>query len=75
LKDRADYQQLRALPGIGPIIALTVLAEAGDLRRFSHHRQFLKFCGLALAKAQSVVSRGLEKLSKRGNPRLRCRPR
>jgi transposase len=72
LKDRADYQQLRTLPGIGPIIALTVLAEAGDLRRFSHHRQFLKFCGLDLAKAQSGVSRGLEKLCKRGNPRLRC---
>jgi hypothetical protein len=31
-------------PSIGPIIALTILAEGGDLRRFGH--QFLKFCGL-----------------------------
>jgi hypothetical protein len=49
LADNADYRQLRQIPGIGPIIALTILAEAGDLRRFRHHRQFLKFCGLDLA--------------------------
>ena len=33
------------VPGIGPASALTILAEAGDLRRFRHHRQFLNFCG------------------------------
>jgi len=48
-----DYQLLRMIPGIGPINALTILAEAGDLRRFSHHRQFLKFCGLDLATCYS----------------------
>jgi hypothetical protein len=32
------------------------LAEAGDLRRFRHHRQFLKFCGLDLATYQSGSS-------------------
>jgi len=72
LSNRTDYQRLRTLPGIGPIIALVILAEAGDLRRFSHHRQFLKFCGLDLAKSQSGSSRSCEKLSKRGNARLRC---
>ena len=54
------------------MFALTILAEAGDLRRFTHHRQFLKFCGLDLAKSQSGTSRGRERLSKRGNSRLRC---
>ena len=53
------------------ITALTILAEAGDMRRFSHHRQFLKYCGLDLAKSQSGQSRGKETLSKRGNKRLR----
>lgn len=72
LKNRHDYQRLCEIPGIGPIIALVILAEAGDLRRFSHHKQFLKYCGLDLAKAQSGVSRGHERLSKRGNARLRC---
>lgn len=71
LAERSDYQQLRSVPGIGPIIALVILAEGGDLRRFAHHRQFLKFCGLDLAKSQSGASRSRERLSKRGNARLR----
>jgi transposase len=66
------YRLLRTVPGIGPVTALVILAEGGDLRRFSHHRQFLKFCGLDLAKSQSGASRSREQLSKRGNARLRC---
>jgi transposase len=71
LADHADYQRLQQIPGIGPINAMTVLAEAGDLRRFRHHRQFLKFCGLDLATYQSGQFRGQTKLSKFGNARLR----
>jgi transposase len=71
MADNADYQRLRQIPGIGPINAMTILAEAGDLRRFRHHRQFLKFCGLDLATYQSGQFRGQTKLSKYGNARLR----
>ncbi len=71
LADRAEYQRLQQIPGIGPINAMTILAEAGDLRRFRHHRQFLKFCGLDLATHQSGQFRGQTKLSKFGNARLR----
>ncbi|WP_368647410.1 IS110 family transposase [Castellaniella ginsengisoli] len=70
LSSNQDYAQLISLPGIGPIIALTVLAEVGDIRRFAHHRQFLKYCGFDLAKLQSGTHRGREQLSKRGNARL-----
>ncbi len=71
LCDIGDYHRLRQIPGIGPIHAMTILAEAGDLRRFRHHRQFLKFCGLDLATHQSGQFRGQTKLSKYGNARLR----
>jgi len=71
LKGQRDYELLKQIPGIGPINALTILAEAGDLRRFAHHRQFLKFCGLDLATHQSGAFRGQTKLSKFGNARLR----
>ncbi len=70
LASDADYITLMSLPGVGPINALTILAEAGNLRRFGHHRQFLKYCGFDLAKSQSGVHRGREQLSKRGNARL-----
>ncbi|MEB3321482.1 MAG: IS110 family transposase [Synechococcaceae cyanobacterium] len=71
LAENADYRRLRTVPGVGPINALTILAEAGDLRRFAHHRQFLKFCGLDLATHQSGTFRGQTRLSKFGNARLR----
>jgi transposase len=71
LAENADFRRLQTLPGIGAIMALTILAEAGDLRRFNHHRQFLRYCGLDLCKEQSGQSRGRETLSKRGNKRLR----
>ena len=69
LAERPDYLVLRTIPGIGPINALTILAETGDLRRFRHplpgngllanherDRQFLKFCGMDLATVQSGVA-------------------
>ncbi|MEL7046429.1 MAG: IS110 family transposase, partial [Pseudomonadota bacterium] len=71
LGDHQDFQRLQQLPGVGPIHALTILAEAGDLRRFGHHKQFLKYCGFDLATHQSGQFRGQSKLSKYGNSRLR----
>ena len=35
LSENADYGRLKTIPGIGPINALTALAEAGDLHRFA----------------------------------------
>jgi transposase len=71
LADYPHYKRLQTIPGIGPIVALIILAGAGDLRRFSHHRKFLKFCGFDLSAQQSGAFRGTTKLSKRGNARLR----
>ncbi len=71
LKTNDGYQQLTSIPGIGPINVLTILAEAGDLRRFQHHRQFLKFCGMDLATIQSGTFIGHSKLPKYGNAQLR----
>jgi transposase len=72
LKDDRVYKILRTVPGIGPILALTIISETGEFDRFAHHRQYLKFCGLDLSTCQSGQFRGQSKLSKRGNRRLRC---
>ena len=71
LAERDDYQHLRTLPGVGPIIALMIIAESGDLRRFRHYRQYLNFCGFNLSATQSGQQQGRYRLSKRGNARLR----
>ncbi len=67
-----DGRRLMTIPGIGPAIALMILAEAGDLRRFNHYRQFLSFCGMNLSTQQSGRFRGQSRLSKYGNARLRA---
>jgi len=66
-----DFQRLQTIPGIGPILGLIIMAESGDLRRFGHYRQYLKYCGFDLCTDQSGRSRGASRLSKRGNGRLR----
>jgi len=71
MEQNEDYRRLQHIPGIGPIIALIILAEVGDIRRFSHYKKFLKYCGLNLSTEQSGRFRGITRLSKRGNSRLR----
>jgi transposase len=65
-----DRRRLMTVPGVCPLTALTILAEA-DLRRFAHYRQFLKFCGMSLSTQQSGRFRWISLLSKYGNARLR----
>jgi transposase len=71
LANQPDFVRLQTLPGIGPILAMIILAEACDLRRFGCARQFLKYCGFDLCTEQSGQFRGTTHLSKRGNARLR----
>lgn len=71
LAERSDYQRLKTLPGVGSIIALMIVAESGDLKRFKHYRQYLNYCGFNLSAVQSGARRGNYTLSKRGNARLR----
>ena len=70
-RTQPDFVRLQTLPGIGPILAMIILAEARDLRRFGCARQFLKYCGFDLCTEQSGQFRGTTHLSKRGNARLR----
>ena len=71
LSERDDYKRLRSLPGVGPIVALIILAESGDLKRFPHYKQYLNYCGFNLSSIQSGQKKGNYRLSKRGNARLR----
>lgn len=50
---KKDYYLLRSVPGIGGIVAVGILAELGDLRRFSSLKQLSGYVGLAPGIHQS----------------------
>ena len=56
---RADPQveRLRAVPGMGTTLALTILGHSGDFSRFESHDVYAAYCGLAPAVWQSGQSR------------------
>ncbi|MDZ7847436.1 MAG: IS110 family transposase [Owenweeksia sp.] len=69
---KKDYNLLRSVPGIGPIVACGILSELGDIRRFDNFNQLAGYIGLMPGMKQSgegkVRSRGI---SPRGHRLMR----
>lgn len=53
---KQDLALLLSIPGVGPITAMAVMAEAGDLRRFRRGRQLTAFLGVSPRRNQSGIS-------------------
>ena len=64
-------QALMAHYGIGELIAVTILAELGDARRFHNSRDAVRYAGLDITVYQSDQHRAPGKLSRQGPPALR----
>jgi len=64
-------QALQALRGVQWIVALTVVAELGDLTRFDSPRQLSAFVGLVPSEHSSGGRRRLGGITKTGNGRAR----
>ena len=62
---------LQALRGIGLLSAVTIAAEAGDLRRFASARQFMAYTGLVPSEWSSGESRHRGRITKTGNRLIR----
>ena len=62
------YDLYVSIPGIGPYLAATLLAELKDIRRFDHHKKLIAFCGLdptIIQSGKTIHYNG--PISKRGN--------
>ena len=70
---RADARVvlLATIPGIGPLLGLTIAAEIGDVARFSSARRLVGYAGLAPKVKQSGQSSRTGALSKAGSKALR----
>jgi transposase len=69
-KLRDEFALLRTVWGIGPILALTVMLEVGDIKRFKRVGNFASYCRLVKTDRLSVGKRKGSGNSKNGNPYL-----
>ena len=61
----------QAVRGVGFTNATTLVAEAGDIRRFDHPRQLMAFLGLVPSERSTGETRRLGGITKTGNSRAR----
>jgi transposase len=69
-KLRDEFALLRTVWGIGPILALTVMLEVGDITRFEKVGNFASYCRLVKTEHLSVGKRKGSGNAKNGNPYL-----
>ncbi len=69
--DSLDFNLLRTIPGIGEVLALTILYETIDVNRFPTVKDYISYCRLARGMEESggkvLGTRG----AKMGNPYLK----
>jgi transposase len=70
IKKRPIYEMLRTVPGIGPILAMTILLETGEIKRFSEVGNYSSYCRCVESKRISNEKKKGENNSKNGNTYL-----
>ena len=71
LAEREDAKRLQEIPGVGPIIAATILAETADIQRFPNARAFAAYTGLVPRVRSSAGKAKLGHITRSGPPGLR----
>ena len=70
-KSLPEYQVALAMPGIGPTLAVRLIAEVGDVHRFHSANALVAYAGLDSPPHQSGQFAKKRSISKRGSPALR----
>jgi transposase len=71
LDDPQAFARLQTVPGIGPILALVLLYEIHDIRRFDRVQQFVSYCRLVKCAHESAGKQTTGKGNKIGNAHLK----
>ena len=65
------YHAVRALPGLGPVLAAVAVAEIGDISRFSSPGHLCSWAGLTPRHRESDLKVARGHITKQGSPLLR----
>jgi transposase len=68
----SDFLRLQTVPGVGPIVALTVLAAFWDANRFPTAQHASSYAGLVPTTSQSGDRDHHGRITKQGSPELRA---
>jgi transposase len=71
IRDKELFNLLRTVPGIGPITAIGIMAEIGDIGRFKNIKHFASYVGLIPRIKQSGESERIGGITYRNNNYLR----
>lgn len=66
-KLRPEYEKLLTVPGIGKILALTIMLETGDITRFAKVGNYSSYCRLVKSSRKSNEKKKGENNRKNGN--------
>jgi len=66
-----DFNRLQTIPGVGPIVALTVLAVFSDVRRFPSAKHAASYAGLVASTFNSGERVQHGRITRRGSTELR----
>lgn len=65
------YRVIQQLPGVGPVLAAVMVAEIGDVTRFTSARQLCSWAGLTPKHRESDAKVHRGRVTKQGSPLLR----
>ncbi len=71
LEGHGGYCAIQALPGIGPVLAAVIVAEIGDVRRFSCPGRLCCWAGLTPRHRESDLKVARGHITRQGSPLLR----
>jgi len=67
LQENVDFKRLKAIPGIGSILAMTILLETGEINRFKDPGNYSSYCRCVESKRISNFKKKGENNRKNGN--------
>jgi transposase len=70
-RDSPEAGLLSSIPGVGPVLSLTIMAEIGDAGRFGSAKRLASYAGLVPSTSQSGNHARHGHITKQGSPWLR----
>ena len=67
---KPEYEKLLSVPGIGKVLALTIMLETGDIRRFAEAGNYTSYCRCVKAQRESNARKKGQNNRKNGNKYL-----